>query len=162
MDHTTSTNFSPDYITSSINKINVEILFNYAHYVYLELEKKKNENSEKSNDIERLEQQSLQILQNRFQIVDELTERKNKLCLVKKEVDIRKAHLNSLMKKNSNFIVKGRREKMDKFCNLISKVNNTSIWLSEFVGRLVSERNEQLYYLNPIENEAALVNLYFK
>ena len=100
-------------------------------------------------EFSKLEEKNRALLDQKISIIEETAQSKARINFFRKEIDIRKTHLDDVMKSRSERLSDGRNNRYSKITNSISNINDmiTSINSKRDIG-LENISDELLYIIN--------------
>jgi hypothetical protein len=123
-----------------------------------ELENVTNSNYSITAEIVKLESSHSDLIANRISLVEEVIEKKTNLILLKKEVEVKKAYLNSLMRIKRTQVEVIHKTKVDQLNIQIDNINESTEILNEAASQLKNAHGLNLKFLDEL-NKEALINL---
>lgn len=128
-------NISKDFIESTMRKINLDVLTKFASNIQTELNGRISENNNLLNEIDKLDMIISQHMQSRLRLMEETNEKKSKVALTKKEIEIKRSYLNSIIKSEKIRLQELEEEKMGNLGKLFEDINSKSKEINQLVSK---------------------------
>jgi hypothetical protein len=130
----------------------------FINIIKEELENVINSNNSIVADIDKLESLDSDLIADRILLIEEVMEKKSNLILIKKEVEVKRGYLNSLMRIKKNKIEEIQKMKMIRLSKLIDNINESSENLNETAAEFKNLLGIDLKFLEVV-NKEILVDL---
>lgn len=101
-------------------------LSNFLAIKQQELESKMEENCSLNTELEKVEEITTLLQQQRFGLIDQISEKKAQFALLKKEIEVKKAYISSLVRSNKNKIFNDKQNIEAHLEALVRKINDTT------------------------------------
>ena len=126
------------------------------HTLNEELENLLHSNSELSAEIEKIESNHSNLIASRIHYVDEVIEKKTSLLLLKKEIEVKRGYLNSLLRIKKNRIEEIQKMKTIRLVRIIDNINESTEILNEAASDLKNFQELLLGFLDAVDKDIVL------
>lgn len=151
-------NILPKYLPHSNmdNKLGVVPMF--INELGKELDNLTNSNNSTAAEIEKIELNHSDLIASRIKLVEEIIEKKTNLILLKKEVEVKRGYLNSLIRIKKTETEEIQKSKISRLNKQIENINESTDILNVAAGYLKNTHGLNLKFLDEI-NKEILINL---
>jgi seryl-tRNA synthetase len=137
------------------NNLNISVILNSLNE---ELENLQHSNSQIAAEIEKIESNHSNLIAARMHLVEEVIEKKTSLILLKKEVEVMRGYLNSLLRIKKNKIEEVQKTKSIRLIQIIENINESTEILNEATADFKNFQDLKLEFLEAV-NKEILINL---
>jgi GTP1/Obg family GTP-binding protein len=113
-------------------------------------------NNQLTAEIEKIESNHSNLIASRIHYVDEVIEKKTSLLLLKKEIEVKRGYLNSLLRIKKNRIEEIQKTKTTRLVKIIDNINESTEILNEAASDLKHFQELPLQFLDAVNKEIVL------
>jgi len=121
-----------------------------------ELENLLHSNRELSAEIEKIEFNHSNLIASRIHYVDEVIEKKTSLMILKKEIEVKKGYLNSLLRIKKNRMEELKKVKSNRLVKIIDNINESTEILNEAASDLKNFQELPLDFLDAVNKDVVI------